>query len=287
MKGGIWLASLSTVAVVLAAFVTYTQRLSPGDKPQWLVDWALQQKALLAAILLGVALFIAICDWVRAFIVGHQQNKIVLHKILGDLSRVLFPNGARNNRLTLFNKVTGWRVYLRAMRRLSIFSRGHKWRALVRIRPRHEYLCTYLRPPEAKGQKSTAAFRVGDGSEECEGVAGLIWDADGQIILEDLPDIAKDSVRKLASDDELARSDDIKLYAEKVNIADLRLLQSCDNFARHFYGTLIRKSDGSAWGVLLLDSTDDVCPFTSESTVSQSFIQRFNDYARVIGRIVG
>jgi hypothetical protein len=287
VKAGAGIALISTACALLAAAVAYSSRLNVGDEPAWLVNWALEHKSALAIWLFALSSLVAIVDWFRNYLERRHQSKQILDKVLNELSKTLFPGSARSNRVSLLNQTKGWRIFLWGLVRLPLFSSGRKWRALWRLKWRSRYLGVYLRPTDSRGPKSTSAFRVSDISSECEGVAGLVWDCAGQKMLMNLPEVDVQAIRAMQSSQELQQNQSVREYAATTNVDDIRLLKACDHFARHFYGTLIRKSDGSPWGVLLLDSIDVKCPFEVNGNPSDVFMQRFNDYARVIGKIVG
>jgi len=285
MRRSRFIAGLSFLATVLGAAVAYAVRVKQGDSPAWAVNIAIDHRAALALWLLAVTFMVAALDFTRAYFDARHQTRFVLDRILGELSKTLFPQGGRHNRITLFNCTSGWRVLAWGLVRVP-FGKRHKWRALSRLTWSGRYLGVYLRPTDSRGRKSTAAFRVSDESSECEGVAGRIWDLAGQWMIYDLPKIESRDLRKIASQQELEANPLVRDYAAKTNMLNFHTLDVCDHFAKHFYGTLIRKSDGSAWGVLLLDSFEDLCPFIDNGRPSLSFVQRFNDYALIIGKIV-
>jgi hypothetical protein len=229
---------------------------------------------------------VAVLDLLKDYWDRRHQTDLVLDKILNELSRALFPNAARHNRITLFNRTRGWRVFLWMLIRMPVRSKAYRWKAMWRIRWMGDYLGVYLRPMGTKGKKSSAAFRVSDVSEECEGVAGHIWDLAGQWMIYGLPKVDTKVAHNIASQQELDSNQTVKTYAADTNMLSYKVLYTCDEFARHFYGTLIRKSDGSPWGVLLLDSFQEECPFIANGNPIESFINRFNDFALILGKIV-
>lgn len=281
-----WIALPSFLTVVLSGFVTYALRLTPNDEPKWLTNWVIEHRASAALWLLILTLLVALLDLLRAWVGDRHRAKKLLQDMLNDLSKVLVGADGRNNRITLFKLTSGWRTILWSAVKLPMFSKVHKWRAVLRLRPRRRYVGVYLRSQDSRGRNSATAFRVSDDPQECEGVAGLIWDRAAQVMIPNLPRMDRDAVRRVENCAQLAAEDPIRKYVEATNISDIRLLRACDNFGRHFYGTLIRKSDGAPWGILLLDSVQEVCPFMTNGTPSQDFVQRFNDYARLIGMVV-
>jgi hypothetical protein len=277
----------SALAAVLAGTIAYFDDLDNKTDPPWLVQHAITYKSKIALALFVLTVILTVCDFLRDYIESRNSEEKVVAKILDDLSKTLFPQGGRQNRITLFKRTEGWRTFCWGLIRLPIFKRTHKWRALWRTKWRDSYLSVYMRPMDTKGRRSTAAFRVSDESQECEGIAGQIWDDAGQKIVIDLPRMDQNAIRRIRSQSELDADPTIKAYASSINMLNYKSLDACDHFARHFFGTLIRKSDGEPWGVLLLDSFEDKCPFTIDGKPAETFVQRFNDYAKLIGKIVG
>lgn len=266
--------------------LTYATRVTPGDWPAWLSNGASNYKSGIALWVLASSVCLAAVDWARVSFASRQQEKATLQKILNDFSKSLFSDKAHRNRITLFKLTTGWRVWRSALRRLPVFDKGHKWKALSRVKLHAEYLMVYIRPMEVRNRLSCAAFRVSNDPDHCEGVAGLIWDQGGQVVIPDLPRIERAEVRKLLTLEGLQTDNPIYQYAAATNSRDIRILRSCEHFARHYVGTLIRKGDGTAWGVLLLDSEDENCSFATEGELQTLNITRFNDYSRLIGKFV-
>ena len=286
MKPAKIVAVMSSVAALLAGTIVYIDDLDSASDPPWLIDFAAKHKSKIALGLFVLTLLLTAADWLRSYVEGRHESKRVLAKILNELSGSLFPNGARRNRITLFSQSSGWRLFFYGLLRNPLWGKPHKWKALFRLKWREDYLGVYLRPMDSKGRKSTAAFQVSDDSQECEGVAGRIWDIAGQWMVTDLPRVETRAIRRIASQSELESNAAVKAYASKTNMLSYRGFDACDHFATHYYGTLIRRSDGTSWGVLLLDSFVEECPFTMDGEPSPSFVQRFNDFATIIGKIV-
>lgn len=279
------LVTLATVTTITAAFVAYASGVRRNDEPLWLSVWADTHRPLLALLLLGCSALAAIAEWIRAFTATKQENRATLQRVLNDFAAREFPEKGRKNRITLFKAVSGWSALLHAIRRTSVFAGRHKWKSVRRIRLRGTYLIVFLRSVDARSQKSGTVLRVADEPQHCEGVGGRVWE-ENFYFLGNLPEITVDAVRsatKLLEDLPVAHL--VRRYAEATNIRDLTLLRSMDTFARHFMGSLIRRSDGTVWGVLLLDSEDRNCPFPTNSTGGK-FGDRFKDLARLLGKIV-
>lgn len=268
---------------VVAAVAYYAIRTRPGDEPGWLSSWAISQRPLLTASLLVLTIAGAATEWIRALLSDDIENTRVLQRLLDDFSTREFPLRGRQNRLTLFRALPGWRAWWVGLRRLPIFAKGHKWAALRRLRFQDVYLVVHLRASDSRSRKSAVALHISDQAEGCEGMAGLAWE-ENHCFKGNLNKLNPKDVRAIETLDALPIGHPIREYAEQTNVRDITLLRSVDNFARHFMGTIIRKSDGTPWGVLLLDSEDDRCPFTA---TGGSFAERFNDLAGLLGKFVG
>lgn len=279
------LLTLSTATSVFAALGYYATRAKEGDPPTWLSGWALSHRPTLAQWLLGLTLLTAITEWIRAIWTDRLENRRVLQRLLDDFSAREFPLRSRKNRLTLFKAMVGWRAFLIAVRRLPLLRKPHKWKALRRIRFGDTYLVVFLRASDARSPKSAVALRVSDQAASCEGMAGLAWE-ENFCFKGNLAKPNPDDVHRLRTWDSVPATDPIRQYAEETNVKDIVLLASVDNFAGHFMGTLIRRADGKPWGVLLLDSEDEACPFTTNTT-GGAFGQRFNALAGLLGKFVG
>lgn len=280
------LTALSVGVAILVALLTYSMRVARADAPAWLQWLAFDHSAILALIALISSVVAAVVELVRSYVASRHYRRAILAKLLNDFSREMFRDRARNNRVTLFRATDGWRVWLWTIWRLPIFGKLHKWRALLGVKPHARYLNAYLRPMAVRNQVSTAAFRISDVFEECEGVAGLVWES-GSVALKDLPIIDRATIRALSALKDLPADHPVAKYSAGTNITDVSLLKSCDTYARHFLGTVISASDGTPWGVLLLDSQDDQCPFFQDGELSEPYVNRFNDCARYLGKIVG
>jgi hypothetical protein len=279
-----WLVALSTITSFVAALVVYASKVSAADWPQWLSEWFISHRPLLALGLLCLSILGTLVEAVRWYIEKRHGAKGALQRLLDAFANSEFKGRAKKNRLTLFKTTSGFRVFSYGLIRLPLLDQVHKWRALKRLRPRWKYLGVYLRASEARNRKSTTALRVSDSADHCEGMAGLVWE-EGACMLANLPRISAARVRDVAKFDSLEASDPIRIYAESTNIRDLVLLQSMEHYARHFMGYLIRRQDGTPWGVLLLDSEEDVCPFPTDAA-GGVFGQKLAMLAQVFGILI-
>ena len=277
------LISLSTVTAIVSSLVAYSTKLQPTDEPQWFSSWVYGKRATLAFALLALSWLGAIVEWVRAYLAERHHDKAVLQRIVDDFARTQFKSRVRKNRLTVFKVTSGFRCFGYSMVRLPLLEKGYKWRAASRLKFRSNYLGIYLRASETRNVKSTTALRISDNPDECEGMAGLVWE-ETSCILPNLPKIDPADVRRVSSLDALPFDHPIRQYARATNIRDIVLLQSMENLARHFMGYIIRRSDGTPWGVILLDSEEEHCPF--ETPGGAPFAEKLSDCARVLGKVV-
>jgi hypothetical protein len=287
------LIGLSALTSVFAAAVAYATKVKEGDTPSWLVAFALSKRESLAAGLLGLSVLGTMVESARAYISERHMSKGVLQKLLEDLAKTLFGENAKRNRLTLFKKTRGWRVFVWALIKLPWFGKRHKWRALFRLKWRDDYLGVYLRPSSVRNKNSLTAFRISDQARYCEGVAGLVWE-ENFVMIAGLQKVDPESTRKIKGLADLPATDPIAQYARSTNVSDPILLKSIENPARHFFGTIIRLGDGRPWGVLLLDSEEDDCPFpfgTGKGSKNKrragNFGKTFFTYADLLGKVIG
>ena len=276
------LALFASVTTVASAVLTYAVKAQPSDKPVWLAQWAIDSRPDLAVGVLSLSIFGSAIEFWRWYADSRHPAKEVLRKIVEDFANSSFRNKTKKNRITLFKATRGWRVLLYGIFRLPLRKKSHKWKALWRVKWSGTYLGVYIRPASVRNHKSTTAFHVSDDPRECEGMAGLVWE-EGFCMLPNLPHLDRDEVRSFASWSDVPSRHALRDYSAATNMRDLTLLCSMDHFATHFMGSVIKKSDGTIWGVLLLDSEEAQCPFPPEGG---TFKERFDDCARIVGKIV-
>lgn len=283
-----WFAVPSIVVALLSAAVSYSTRVTQESAPH-LLKWLPENSSVLAFWLFVASLVAILANEARAYYVAKRQAPAALvRSLLEDFVKDQFHDrDRRKHRLTLFKARPGWRIFLYAFVRLRLFGCSHKWRVIRKIRWRSQYLSVYVRPRDAKNHISCAAWRINDHEDECEGVAGRVWYEGALVAIPRISAIDRTAARQVDDLSQLAAGHPVREYAERTGLRDVDLLKSCEHFATHFVGTLIRTSDGSAWGVLLLDSEPVVCEYFGEGGLDPMFERRFADCARVIGRLVG
>lgn len=269
----------SFATAIVTALVTYSLRIEPGDDPRWLSSLAIAYRSDLIFAALASAIAAAAMDWWE----HRHPHRAILQKLIEDFSKTHFHDEAKRNRVTLFMESSGWKVLLISVLNLPLFSKCEKWKALWRISQGAKYLRVYARPVAVRSARSFTAFRVSDDPQECEGVAGIVWE-ENYCILSNLPQVDRAAVRKMLRLEDLDEDDPIRVYATQTNIRNLSLLKSLNFFARHFMGTIVRDANGLPRGVLLLDAEGATCPFSEED---DTFKSRFDDLARMIGKVIG
>lgn len=160
----------------------------------------------------------------------------------------------------------------------------HKRAALSRINWAESYLYVYARSTDSRNSKSSAAFKVSDSRNSCEGFVGIVWEK-GFHRVGDLPEFEEGELRGLRSLDGHPRKDEIEAYMKATNISSLEQVRAIEHFARHFIGAKVRVGEGE-WGVLLLDSEQPVCPFNVKQQKGGSFGKEFENHTKVLARIL-
>ena len=277
------LPALSFVAVVSAGLLTYANEVEKANTTSVIAAFALEHKGTLAVTVLAITTLGGFVEFLRALLSGKTESRETLQRVLNRFSLREFGKRGRKNRLTLLRLTSGWGAMWHVANRLPLGAGRVKWRAAMRISPRYQYLRVYLRSVDARSQKSATVLRVGDQEKHCEGVAGRVWE-DQFFFVGELPKISPDSVRNIDSLVGMPAAHPVVQYAMATNMTDLVVLKSMGNFGRHFMGSVIRSNDGSSWGVLLLDSEDQKCPFNLNE--GGLFKDRFEELALNLGMIV-
>ncbi len=246
-----------------------------------------------AAITIAALLFAA--QIAQAWFGQPAFRKQTVQAIIDDLA-VELPGKGRKNRITIFRRVKGWRAFLigsmRLLRPPWHPSKRAKFRALRRLlrHPFSDFLFPYLRSSEGRSSVCVATFRVDDREEECECMAGRAW-IDGFFALPNLRRLRKsqrDQIPELTIETILGRppQDTIRRYVEDSWIRNTEQLHSFETFARHFMGHEIDTGMRRPWGVILLDSDEEECPFDAASPTGGTFGEVFRTHATSLGHIL-
>lgn len=297
MKSYWWVHVLKLAATCVVAFSTYslaaTPCIAPCDAPNWFHAAGLWFKpravpaAFIATAVFGIAEFLQFLFGVP----GYRKETVqrFLDVLVGQCH-----GRARNNRVTLFKRVSGFRAFWTGVWRLRWLlwrkSKRSKLRALWRIEWTAEYLMVYVRSSGSKGPNSTAAFRVSDLPGECEGIAGLVWLEDFLVRpnLSKLTEDDRKQIRALTMDQilRLGGNNRLRRYVEATGIKDIHQLRAIESFARHFMGSTVHGKGGRLWGVLLLDSDENDCPFSLAEPNGGAMGRLFSTQAETLSNVL-
>lgn len=205
-------------------------------------------------------------------IVGYRRTKA--NDMLDQFAEMNWSSGrgTNRNRVTLFRVVPGWKAYMTGLWRLRwrVWRRRHKLKSVNRIELGADYLQVYARSSDSRTRRSCAAFRIADKAEDGEGIVGSVWL--NRLCKElDLPKLKPGSLRNVGDVTKLPPTDSRRIYVERINVRDPILLDAMDTYSRHFLGSTVLVR-GKKWGVLLIDSDEDSCPFAGrQKPVERSF----------------
>jgi hypothetical protein len=280
----------SLLLAIGLCLMNYATRIPADDKNlPFVSSFVFAHRLDLANSVLVLGLATALVDFfVKHVLEGRYESQRMIEKLLASYSKALFDSQTMSNRLTLFKRTRGWSAFLWGLGKQKIFPMRENWhafRALFTINMNADYLRVYLRPARSWNRASTAAFRISDDPNMCEGVAGLIWSQNSVVKICDLPTLQSTQLFGLKKLNDLAPDDNVRKYAEATNVTKPHLLLARKRFARHFVGTVIENSAGERWGVLLLDSDDENCPLAAGSSTTE-YQKRFEDCALILGKLV-
>jgi hypothetical protein len=264
------IASAIAVALLamLSASLTFAQNPPQGAWFLGFRTWVEAHSGTFASLIFLLAVVAPVIEGLQAYLLKRHENKEALQSLVDDFARKYFEDSARKNRITLFKATMGWRLYLWSLGRALRARDWHKIHAALRIKWAEQYLGVYVRATDSRNPKSSVALRISDNPNECEGLAGRVWE-DGWCFLPNLPAISREQIGGIKSFADLEPMHPVRIYAEATHIHDITVLKSMQNFARHFIGFPVRRSEGKMWGVLLLDSDAATCPFPATNRGAQ------------------
>lgn len=287
-----WIPVLAVIIAVLGGFATYAADVDPTDRPRWLAAFALRFKDHALALGVVATLLIAGLQALQATLARPAFRRETVQGIL-DVLVSACTGMPKKNRITLFQKKKGWKAFAIGMWRLKWRywrpEKRKKLRALWQIEWFADYLYVYARSTQARAQFSTAVFRISDRAEECAGMAGYAWEL-GFFVKANLPKIRALEMELIQTRTwseilALPRNNRLRLYVDETGITSVEQLRAMETFAQHFVGHIIRTSQGN-WGVLLLDSEEDRCPFEGEEENAGAFGRIFQTHAEALGNIL-
>lgn len=269
---GLYLAWIAFVVAVVTAVSTYaTGYTMPEDPTLWhrFIEWY-QPHARVGG--LTAAGLLAAANFLLAAFARPSFRQDTIRSLLDVLSGQCLGQ-KRRNRITLFKRTKGCVVFMICLWRLRWMpwrkSKRAKFKSLLRIDPTGDYLYAYVRSTDAKGPRSTAFFQISDtGGMVSEGYAGHVWEWEFAFIpsLPKLTDAEQAKLKELTLEEILALNPSTKLnqYVRGARIPDTERMRAMGSYPRHFMGHMIYVvgSKSRRWGVLLLDSEEDSCPFS-------------------------
>lgn len=286
-RKGKLLVTLSSLTTLFAGLVAYAAKVQASDEPAWLSGWAIEKRSFLSVVLLCLTGLGTGVEWLRSIRSSAAAEQEVVQRLLNEFARRQFGDDARKHRVTLFRVAPGWRVKFITLFRFPWWPLDrHKAAAWWRIDPRLQYLYAYLRCEGVRNARSSAAFLVHDNAQRCEGMAGRVWD-EGRCQISQLPKFDPGELRNIKTVADLdlhPRAADIRKYMKETNMQDPKLLASLQHYAQHFYGLVVKGNTNVPWGVLLLDSEADRCPFGSRAT--GQFQKDYQTFAVMLGKIL-
>lgn len=219
------------------------------------------------------------------WILPHKEKGRLIKEMLKRINTELLGGDPQLHRVTLFKET----CYVKALIKnywmlIRHLFYSNRWRSKLYLKwPQWgRYLIIDARYG-LQYEKSSTMFKIEHNElESCHGIAGCIRFKQMSMLLVNLPDIRdidfKD-IKKIRSVNRNRRKD-VLCYMKEGFIRDFEALRKMHRKARHFYGTIITKKDGSPWGVLLIDSISDNHPFTPEVKA------RFNSFATSLCDII-
>jgi hypothetical protein len=281
------IASIQFLLALLVGAVTWIAKPEADSKAphsvwQDLAAWTRDHSSGITFVLAGAIAALALFkEWPSSF--GYQRS--TLEKLLDQFAKEQFKGRAKVHRLTLYKEVSGryayWVGRWRLFRRHGDQSR--KRAALETIDVRARYLYAYARASEARNRRSTAAWKVSDRKDECEGIAGLAWE-EGFCVAPDLPKLKEGSLSSISTLYDLPQTDVRTKYAASINVKNPALLRAMDTYARHYMATVVLVG-GKPWGVLVLDSESTMCPFSANGS-GGSVGKQFKSFAKQLTHVL-
>jgi len=220
----------------MAAAISASLKADPADVAKHLGE---SGATILQSLQDWAWLFVPACLLLAA-LVGHLRKRFgdpamwgFVHELLNDFRNKIFSDAGseyqHHHRVTLF--------------------KHSRWVWCVRRWP----WSGWLKPIERSGhttQSSRALFRAPDNSDDCEGIAGLAWCANGALKVDKLPD--------------LNSAEALQDYSKRTGVTVSYLQENLPK-SRSFYAVRVEVK-GDPWGVLVIDSRKDTFNFRRVNT---------------------
>ncbi len=288
-----WVSIASAIAAFVSGISVLALNVSPQTQPSWLRAAGLWYQPYAFVVAVGVLAVLLVAQVAQAALGGPSFRKKTIQGVL-DVLAAECGGRAKVNRVTLFKRVSGFTAFWVGIWRLRwrywLPEKRRRLKALWRIEWAADYLYVYVRSSSAKGRRSTAAFRVSDREHECEGVAGQVWEWDSYFLpnLPRIRDTHRAIIRAKTLDGILQRNanDRLRQYVEATRIKSTEQLRATETFSRHFMGQTVHTPKKPEWGVLLLDSSEDECPFPHNEDQGGQLGRIFRTHGDALGHVI-
>lgn len=243
-----------------------------------------QQRFSIVFLCIAYTLFYSI---VLKWLTPEKGKKELVHNILTRMNSELLGGDQHIHRITLFKEVSYPKALYKNYKAFLYHLVRVPNKAIWYIKPPKigNYLGIYMRCG-TQYKKSSTMFRVEENDpRKCNGVATYIRYCKMAVEAADLPDITDlqdEDFIKAENVDQMKRTrkKDVESYMQQGFVSEFNVLRKMHRRARHFYGTVIQRKNGSIWGVLLADSILKESPFDE---ITQ---KRFRSFAETISGIV-
>lgn len=270
-----FLLLLNGLSVLLLALVPLGQELL---NKELLTDWPITRQIIAKILITNAPLTILACGiytvcygLVPSWLFTRKERNRLKKKFIDRIHSELLDGKADMHRVTLFREISYKKALVRNY--ISLFQHlfsNNRWRWKLYVLPPKpgRYLAVDLRCGRPYQKNSSTMFYVETNEEkDCEGIAGYIRFKTCKASITDLPDVNDVDLKGYVKIDDIKSKivkKKVTQYMEDGYIKEFSSLRKMHSKARHFFGTSINKSDGSPWGVLLIDSIATESPFNPE-----------------------
>ena len=151
---------------------------------------------------------------------------------------------------------------------------------------RKRFLCVWQRTENGtEYPKSKTKFVYSlDTIDDCEGIAGRTRFKEAKLIVNNLPDICSINVKEITEEilkkNKTNEAKKVNEYMKQGHIRNLITLKNVHRLARHFWAEVIYSQNSKPIGVIVIDSTNEVSPFTD------AVDRKLDYYVRLVGHVV-
>jgi hypothetical protein len=229
---------LGTSAVLAAMVLVPANQY--GAYP-WLVQ-ILEKAQKWALFIIPISSVAAVfAKWYAGYL-GSTRVWEEIHAILDEFQKTALPHSSakHRHRVTLFKHVT-WTFKIKAL--LQIFQGRYPWQG---------WLIPVDRSGDTSQNPDSLFFAPKNSPDHAMGFAGKVWKERSCQYISNLPEVTRSFAEKKAHK-ELGLYCE-QSYSDKWEIK--KRILSGKAYARSFWGFAIELSDGTLWGVVVIDSVD-------------------------------